>query len=159
MGVGEADAAEIWHWVALDPNDVVENPVTEVLQDAADAVDVMVGTDHPKRSGGFEHTPAFAEPLAREVIVDFEAFELVPILGDPIHLADVRPPKVTLKLEVVGRVRKNQVHRLRGQGRQNLEAVAFDDCVDPGFQRIFGHGHSIVLARESGNEKFLLQGD
>jgi len=110
MGIGEAYPAEVGQGVALDPHDVLQDPAAEILQDATNAVDIVIRTDHPKRSGGFEHSPALAEPPAREVIVGFKAFEFIPVLGNSIHLADVRPPEITLQLKVVRRVGKDQVY-------------------------------------------------
>jgi len=110
VGIGETYAAEVWHGVALDPHNVIQNPVAQVLQDAAYAVDIVIRPNYPKRSGGFEHSPALAEPPAREVIVGFKAFEFIPVLGNSIHLADVRPPEITLQLKVVRRVGKDQVY-------------------------------------------------
>lgn len=149
MGIGEAYPAEVGHGVALDPHDVVQDPVAEILQDATHAVDIVIRADHPQRSGGFEHAPALAEPPAREVVVSFKAFKLIPILGDPVHLADIRTPEVALQLQVVGRVGKDQIDRICRQARQYIDTVAFDNGVDPGLKRIFGHGVSIVLVRES----------
>ena len=51
--VGEAPAAEVRHRVGLTPDDVVENPVAQVLEDGADAEDVVVAADHPERPSGF----------------------------------------------------------------------------------------------------------
>ena len=96
MGIGEAHAAKIGHGVALHPHDVIQNPVAQVLQDAAHPIDVVIRPDNPKRARGFEHPPALTKPLAREVIIRREAFKLIPVLGDPVHLADVRAPKVAL---------------------------------------------------------------
>ena len=47
--VGEAAAAEIRHRVDLAPHHVVEDPEAEILQDRADAEDVVIGADHPQR--------------------------------------------------------------------------------------------------------------
>src|SRR3982074_2957804 len=55
--VGEAAAAEIRHRVRLAPDHVVEDPEAEVLQDRADAEDVVVGADHPQRRAPL-HPPA-----------------------------------------------------------------------------------------------------
>ena len=42
MGVGKAGAAEIRHRVLLAPDDVIENPVTLVLQLFADPENIVI---------------------------------------------------------------------------------------------------------------------
>ena len=42
MRIGEAAAAEIRHRVRFAPDDVIEDPEVEVLEDGADAEDVVV---------------------------------------------------------------------------------------------------------------------
>ena len=82
MGIGEAAAAEIRHRIGLAPDDVVENPEAEILQDGADAEDVVIGADDPQRAIGLERAAAFGEPGARERVVVGEARELVPVVVD-----------------------------------------------------------------------------
>ena len=45
VGVGEAAAAEIRHRIGLAPDDVVEDPEAEILEDRADAEYVVIGAD------------------------------------------------------------------------------------------------------------------
>src|SRR5215472_12109376 len=46
--VGETPSAKIWHRVRLAPDDIVENPESEVLQDRADTEDVVIRADDPE---------------------------------------------------------------------------------------------------------------
>src|SRR5579863_1488358 len=56
MGVGEAAAAEIRHRIGLAPDDIVEDPETEILENGADAEDVVIGADDNEGRGGL-HNP------------------------------------------------------------------------------------------------------
>ena len=87
--VGEAAAAEIRHRVGFAPHHVVQDPEAEILQDRADAEDVVIGADHPERAGGLHHAAAGAEPGAGEFVVGREARELVPVVVDRIDLGIV----------------------------------------------------------------------
>ena len=69
VGIGEAPAAEIRHRVGLAPDDVVEDPEAEILQDRADAEDVVVGADHPERAVRLQHAAAGEQPGAGEGVV------------------------------------------------------------------------------------------
>ncbi len=46
--IGEAAAAEIRHRVGFAPDDVVEDPEAEILEDRADAENVVIGADDPQ---------------------------------------------------------------------------------------------------------------
>jgi len=45
----KSDASEIGHGVRLDPHDVVEKPIAQVLHDRTDPINIVIGTDHPYR--------------------------------------------------------------------------------------------------------------
>ena len=60
MRVGEARAAEVRHRVRLAPDDVVEDPEVGVLEQRADAVDVVIAADHPDRAVVLEDAPRLA---------------------------------------------------------------------------------------------------
>ncbi len=47
MGIGKTDTPKIWHRVVLDPNDVVQDPKAQILQDRPDPEDVVIGTNDP----------------------------------------------------------------------------------------------------------------
>ena len=50
MRVGEAGAFEIRHRVGLAPDDIVEDPITSILHSRADAEDIVVAANDPKRA-------------------------------------------------------------------------------------------------------------
>src|SRR5213078_1138086 len=89
MRVGEAAAAEIRHRVGLAPDDVVEDPETEILQCRADPEDVVVGADDPQPAIWLQQAPARPEPSMAEPVVFVEPGELVPIVVDPVDPAVV----------------------------------------------------------------------
>ena len=76
VGVGEAAAAKIRHRVRLAPDHVVEDPEAEVLENGADAEDVVIGADHPQRGVGLHHPPAGDQPGPREIVIGGEAENL-----------------------------------------------------------------------------------
>ena len=90
MRVGEAAAAEVRHRVGLAPHDVVQDPEAQVLQDGADAEDVVIGTDHPQGTRGLQDAAAFRKPALGEAVIGLEAFELVPVVVNRVDLALVR---------------------------------------------------------------------
>jgi len=47
MRIGEAPAAEIRHRIDLAPDHVIEEPEAKILEQRADAEDVVIGADHP----------------------------------------------------------------------------------------------------------------
>ena len=129
MRVGEAAAAEVRHWVGLAPHDVVEDPEAEVLQDRADAEDVVIRTDHPERAGVFQDAAGLGEPGAGELVVLGEAGELVPVVIDGIDFGLVGTAQFVLELQVVGRVGEDQVGAAIGQGAHILHAIALDHLI------------------------------
>ena len=111
--VGEAPAAKVRHRVRLPPHHVVENPEAEVLQDRADAEDVVIGADHPQRAGRLEHALAGGKPGAGELVVGREARELVPVVVDRVDLGIVGALEVALELKIVRRIGEHEVDRAR----------------------------------------------
>ena len=109
MGVGEAGAAEVGHRVRLAPHDVVQDPEAGVLEQRADAEDVVVAADHPDRAVVLEDSPRLAEPGAAELVVGGEAVELVPVVVDRIDPAALGPEQVAAELEIVRRVGEDHV--------------------------------------------------
>ena len=47
VGIGEAAAAEVRHWIRFAPNHVVENPKSQILQQRTDSKNVVIRADHP----------------------------------------------------------------------------------------------------------------
>ena len=132
VGIGEAPAAEVRHRVGLAPDDVVEDPEAEVLEDGADAEDVVVGADHPEGAVRLQHPAAGIEPGAGEIVIGGEAGELVPVVVDGVDLGLVGPGQAAFELQVVGRIGEDQVDR---GGRELLQlgnAVALQNRVEPG---------------------------
>ena len=70
---------EIRHRVGLAPHHVVQDPEPQVLQDRADAEDVVVGADHPQRAVLAQQPAAFGQPVPGERVVGGEVGEAVPV--------------------------------------------------------------------------------
>ena len=127
MRIGEARAAEIGHRVRLAPDDVVEDPEAQVLQDRADAVDVVIAADDPQPAIGLEHALGLGQPFAGEIVVDLETVELVPVIGHRIDVAAIGPVEIAPELEVVGRVGEDEVHAGVGKRAHGGHAIAGED--------------------------------
>ena len=129
MGVGEAPAAEVRHRVGLAPDDVVENPEAQILQNRPDAKDVVVRADDHDGAVRLHRPPGGAEPSPRERVVFGEIGELVPVVVDRVDQALIRPRKSALELQIIGRIGEDEVDR---SGREPIhlgDAVADQDCV------------------------------
>ena len=128
MRVGEAAAAEVRHRIGLAPHHVVENPEAEILQDRADAEDVVIGADHPQRRRRLHHAAAGDQPGAGEVVIGGKARELVPVVVDRVDARIVGTLEVALKLQIVGRIGEDEIDRFRRQLRHFGDAVADREC-------------------------------
>src|SRR5687768_16169966 len=108
MRIAESDSAELRHRIGLDPADVIEDPVAEILKDCAYPEDVVIGADDPDGPGVLQQTAAGMKPGAGELVVGVETQELVPTVIHRVHAGDVGTVKLVAKLEVIGRVGKNE---------------------------------------------------
>src|SRR5512144_602687 len=94
--VGEAPAAKVRYRVSLAPDDVVENPVAQVLEDGAHPEDVVVAADHPQRPVRLQQSARSSEPGPGEAVVGFEIVESVPGVLDAIDPAVIRTAQLAL---------------------------------------------------------------
>ena len=133
MRVGETGSAEIGHRVGLAPHDVVQDPEVRVLQQGADAIDVVIAANDPDGAVVLEDAPGLGEPLTGEIVIGRQAIELVPLVIAGVDLAPLGPEQVATELEVVRRVGEDHVDRLVGEFRHFGDAVAFEDGVEREF--------------------------
>src|SRR3546814_7372340 len=126
MRVGEARALEIGHRIGLAPDDVVQDPESLVLQLRADTKDVVVAADHPQRTVILQDAARRLQPFGGEAVIGLESVELVPIVGHRVDAAALRTEKVAAKLEIIGRIRKDQIDRVLGQFVHGGDAVALN---------------------------------
>ena len=110
MRVCKAHAAKVWHRVGLHPHHIVQDPVLQILQHCAHAVNVVVAANHPKCAGVLQHAPAALQPRTRECIVCGKIFKLIPRIRNRSHTRAVRPVERLLQLQVVGRIGKHHIH-------------------------------------------------
>src|SRR5688572_8839134 len=103
MRVREAATTELRHRVRFAPDYIVEDPETEILQDIAQAENVVVTADDPDGAVGFEYASCGHEPFAGKFIIGFQALELVPVVVDPVNAGIVGAMKLAVELEIVGR--------------------------------------------------------
>ena len=127
--VGEAPPAKIRHRIRFAPHYIVEDPEAQVLQDRADAKDVVIGADHPQRRLALHHAPTCDEPSAGEVVVSDKTRKLVPVVVDRIDARVVGTLEVALQLQVIGGIGENEINRFRRQLCHLGNAVADENAV------------------------------
>ena len=113
--IGEAAAAKIRHRIRFAPDDIVQDPKAEILEDRADPENVVVGTDDPERGGGLHQTAGGKEPGAGEIVICGETREFVPVVVDRVDAGIVGAFEIALELEIVRRIGE---HQIDGSGRQ-----------------------------------------
>ena len=129
MRVGETPATKIRHRVGLAPDDIIQDPVIKVLQNAAKPVDVVITADHPQCAVRLQDPACFGKPVFRKAVIGGEGIEFVPLILDAIYRRLVGTGQIAAKLQIIGRVGKNQIHRSARKSLQNLKAIAFDHHV------------------------------
>ena len=129
MRIGQALAAEVRHRVGLAPDNIIEDPVAEILKRDAKPEDIVIRANHPDRAVWFEHTLRLGQPSAGETVIGGETVKLIPIIVHGIDPCVVGAVKFVFQLQVIGRVRKDQVHRVRWQGAHRLDAIALNNAV------------------------------
>ncbi len=130
MRIGEAPAAEIGHGIGLAPDDVVEDPEAEILQDRADAENIVIGADDEDRRVRLHRALRGGEPVAGEAVVIGEGGELVPVVVHRVHFALVGPGEAAFELKIIGRIGEDQIDAGLGQAAHGLDAVADQDLVE-----------------------------
>ncbi len=125
--VGEARALEIRHRVRLQPDDVVLNPVAEILERRPEPKDVVIRADHPDRAVRLQHAAAFAEPSAGEGVVGGEGVEAVPVVVHAIDARVVRAKEFAAELEIIGGIGKDEVDGPRQHLAKRLHAIALNN--------------------------------
>ncbi len=48
VGVGKSAATEVRHWIGFAPDDIVQHPVIQVLQQGANPIDIVITTNDPE---------------------------------------------------------------------------------------------------------------
>ena len=129
MRIGEAAARKFGIGIGLAPDHVVQDPEAQILQDRADAEDVVIGADHPERAGVLQHAARRGQPVAGEAVIVGEAAELVPVIVDRIDLGLVGTAQFAAQLQIVGRVGEDQIGAAFGQRVHALDAIAFDHLI------------------------------
>ena len=92
MGIGEADASEIWHGVCFNPDTLVEYPVAQVHQDSANPIDIVITANHPNSTGILQYTTAGLKPVLGEFVVLRKICKAVPFVIHGVNLGEVGPP-------------------------------------------------------------------
>ena len=118
MGVGKAFAAKIRHRVGFAPDNVIENPETQVLKHRANAKNIVIRANDPKRTIVLENPPGFCHPLAGKLVIGRKSVKLVPGIINSVNPRLVRPGQFARQLQIIGRICKNNIY---GSGWNFLE--------------------------------------
>src|SRR3546814_20337609 len=115
--------------VRLAPYDIVEDPISLILQRGADAENIVIAADHPDAAAGFQDALRLLQPGMGEAIVSGEAVELVPIIVARVDLAAVGAPQVAAELEIIGRIGEDHVdlHGMRAAPQFAANALPHND--------------------------------
>ncbi len=159
MRVGQALAAEIRHRVGLAPNHIVQDPIARVLQRRPYPKNVVIRSDDPDCPMGFKQSARRFEPVMGELIISSEAGKLVPRIIDRIHLAIVRTMQITLELEIIGWIGKNEIDACLWQAVHHLDAITGNNRIERERRRALGFGHCCHLLPLSRRFCALVVGD
>ena len=114
LGVGKSSATKVRHGVGFSPYHVIQKPEAKILQRCADAVDIVIGANHPERSRILKHPARLGEPGAGKGVIGSKILELIPIVCNASDTAlVVGSQQLAAELKVVRRVRKDKVDRIR----------------------------------------------
>ena len=69
MRIGETAAAEIRHRIGLAPDNIVQDPEIQILENAAKTVNIVIAADHPQRAIRFQDAARFGKPGRREAVI------------------------------------------------------------------------------------------
>ena len=94
MRVRQPFATEIRHRVDLAPDNIVQNPVSRVLQFGPNAENIMIAANHPNRAIGLQQSTRRRQPIAGEPVIAFKAGELVPSIIHRINAGIIGPVQV-----------------------------------------------------------------
>src|SRR6185312_9155770 len=104
MRVGETLAVEIRHRIGFAPDDVIQNPIAEILQHGTDAEDIVVAANYPQTAIRFQHTLSSFEPVMGELVISFEVTEFVPIIILAADARSFRAMQIAAELKIVRRI-------------------------------------------------------
>ena len=123
MGVCQTLAAEIRHRIGFAPNNIIQHPITLVLQLGPHAEDIVIRANHPNRAIRLKDTARRSEPVLSEFIIGTEAVELIPMIIYRIDKRVIRPMQIALKLEIVGWIGENQIDRTFRKAVHYINAI------------------------------------
>ena len=129
MRVGKAFATEVGHGIVFTPHDIVQNPKTKILQNRADAEDVVIAADDPEATIGFQHALGCFQPVEGEGVISREIGEFVPFVVHGVDMAVVGAQQIAAQLEIIRRIGKNSVDRMRRKFVHDTNAVADQDTI------------------------------
>ena len=88
--IGEAPATKVGHRIRFAPDNVVENPESEILENRADSENVMIGADDHDGRVSLHHATRGLQPPACERVIFGEVRKFVPVVVDGVDDALIR---------------------------------------------------------------------
>ena len=70
------------------------------------------------------------QPVAGKGVVSLQAVEAVPIIVHRVDAGVVRPEQVAAELKVIGRIREDEIDRIRRQRLHHLDAIALNHPIE-----------------------------
>ena len=130
--IGEARALEIRHRIGLAPDDVIEDPEAGILEDAADAENIVIAADHPDGAIRLEHAARLLHPLPGEEVIIVETADLIPVIIDRVDLGIVGAVQIAAELEIIGRIGEDEIDAGIGKRFHHFDAFAFQNLINRG---------------------------
>ena len=124
MRIGQTFATEVGHGVRLAPHHVIQNPEPLVLKFGTHPKHVVVTADYPDCTVRLKQTARRCQPITGELVIGRKGRKLVPVIINGIDFGVIGAMKIATKLEIVGRVRKNEVHAICGKRIHYFNAIA-----------------------------------
>ena len=158
VSIGKTRPLKIRHRICLVPDNVVQNPETQILQDVPDTENIVVRTDDPDGAVVFQNTACSRHPLAGIAVIGGQAFKTVPFFINAADIAVVRTGQSIAELEIIRRIGKNQINRTFFHLIHNFNTVVVDNriknslCLDTAhvktaFLRLHYHSAASMIDR------------
>ena len=102
MRIGKPPASEIRHRVRLAPNNIVQNPEIEILQQFANPENIVITANYPDRPIRFQHPARLGQPGCTKRIIGGKGIKLIPGISHRVDMALIRPRQITRQLQIMG---------------------------------------------------------
>ena len=147
MGIGETGSLKIRHRIGLVPDNVVQNPKSQILKNITDPENIVIGTDNPNGAVVFQYPAGGRHPFPGIFVIGGQRFKTVPFFINPRHISIVGAGQSIAELKIIRRIGKNQINRVFFHLIHNFNAVIINDCIKNFFGLDTAHLTSTTFLR------------